>query len=325
MELIQRKPRRYHVSQDTVEEFEAAIICDHRVHRAEMNRYAEAAIWSVHRAMEKTVSDRPLSFISQISAKLVRQRSHTYFAVLMGLNSAKCVPYFIHPSRKSIYVFDAWPVVHDRILKFVSDWDIAPVFVSSRQVAQILNTRSCSRNFMWVPEGITPQTYRSSDYAAKDIDVLQLGRKFDQYHRNIAPALARAGKTYKFETVKGELIFPTHDSFIEGLGRTRISICFPSSLTHPSRSGNIETMTVRYLQSMVSKCLVVGHAPAEMIDLFGYNPVIEAQVDDDGSQLLDILNNFEQYKSLIEKNYGNVVKDHTWQKRWHDVARILLR
>ena len=52
------------------------------------------------------------------------------------------------------------------------------------------------------------------------------------------------------------------DAFIDGLARSRVSICVPSSVTHPERAGDIETMTIRYLQSMVSKCVVLGRAPA---------------------------------------------------------------
>lgn len=325
MELVQRKPRNYHVSEDIVAEVESAILSDPRVQPAAVTPLTETAIWFFQRMLDRTIGDRPLALISRLSAKLGGEDSHSYFAVLMGLNVAKCAPYFIRPSRKSIYLFDAWPDVHDRILKFAHQWQIENIFVSSRQVATRLNDRSSSNKFTWIPEGIDPTQYQSRDYRAKDIEVLQLGRKYDVYHENIVRALNDAKKTYMFEAVKGIPIFPTRQSFVDGLSRTRISICFPSNLTHPNRAGDIETMTARYLQSMVSKCLVVGHAPAEMIQIFGYNPIIEAEMENAGSQLLTLLDNFDSYTPLIEKNYATVLQKHTWRARWNSMAQQLFR
>ena len=65
---------------------------------------------------------------------------------------------------------------------------------------------------------------------------------------------------------------------VAGLANSRVSICFPQSITNPERCGKVETVTLRYFESMASKCLIVGKCPLELRDLFGYNPVIE--VDD---------------------------------------------
>jgi hypothetical protein len=138
----------------------------------------------------------------------------------------------------------------------------------------------------------------------------------------IVDSLAEKGYTYLYELKKGELIFPTRQDFIAGLAKTKISICVPSSVTHPERSGNIETMTIRYLQSMVSKCLIVGHAPKEMIDLFGYNPVIEIDFTNPVGQIESILNNYNSYTALIEKNYNEVIQHHTWQCRWEQIKMV---
>ena len=75
-------------------------------------------------------------------------------------------------------------------------------------------------------------------------------------------------------------------------------------------------MTMRYLQSIVSKCLIVGQAPKEMIELFGYNPVIEIDWTAPENQITSILNHYNEYQYLIEKNYLMVVNNHTWKHRW---------
>ena len=126
-----------------------------------------------------------------------------------------------------------------------------------------------------------------------------------------------------FEEKKGQLIFPTEKDLIDGLARTKISICVPSNITHPERAGDIETMTVRYLQSMASKCLVVGHAPQEMVELFGYNPVVEIDMEKPAEQIRDILENFTDYIPLIEKNYIETLANHTWNDRWQQIRAIM--
>jgi hypothetical protein len=60
-----------------------------------------------------------------------------------------------------------------------------------------------------------------------------------------------------------------------GLANSKISICVPSDITHPERTGNISTITNRYLQSMASKCLILGKLPHDMLHLFDYNHIIE--------------------------------------------------
>ena len=115
----------------------------------------------------------------------------------------------------------------------------------------------------------------------------------------------------------------SRETFVDGLARSKISICFPLSMTNPDRSGGIETMTNRYLESMASKCLIVGHAPEEMIQLFGYNPVIEVDWHDPAGQLTFILNNYDNFLALVEQNYWLVVREHTWERRWTQILELL--
>jgi hypothetical protein len=175
----------------------------------------------------------------------------------------------------------------------------------------------------WIPEGVDISVYKQFTYNQRDIDVLQIGRKYDWYHEQILPFFNESNKVYLYEKTKGAIIFPTREEFINGLARAKISVCFPSNITHPERAGKTETMTNRYLQSMASKCLIVGHAPQEMIELFGYNPVIEIDRDSPGEQLTAILDHYSDYIPLIEKNYEMVSKYHTWKNRW-ELIKILI-
>lgn len=249
-------------------------------------------------------------------------RSH-YMAVLMGIHLRQCLPYFSIAKRKSIYLFDAWESAHPMIQSFVQNFSVDDVFFSSWQVTEKFRGMDRSHRYHWIPEGVDPNQYKQVNYAEKDIDVLQIGRKDDAYHDQIVVPLQNEGVKYLYEKTKGQIIFPTREDFTIGLARSRISICVPSNITHPERSGSISTMTSRYLQSMISKCLIVGIKPIEMDMLFDYNSIIEIDRRDPVGQIRDILKNYERYVPLIEKNYQTVCQNHTWARRWLDMKLLM--
>jgi hypothetical protein len=318
MHLIARKPTHHHVSQDTVDEIEAAILRDIRV-AAVSDGVIPGIVSLASRAASRAGFDAGRIFRGSRRAS----GDADYFAVMMDLDSSRVAPWFMRDARKSVYLFDAWPSKHGEIVDFVESWGIQYAFVSSSQAAERLAKLSDRCTFIWVPEGIDPARYQSRSPLERDIDVLQLGRKHDSYHSIIEPALRRAGRSYLYEKSKGTIIFPTRGEFVDGLARSRVSVCVPSSITHPERAGDIETMTVRYLQSMVSRCLVVGHAPAEMIELFGYNPVVEIDPVSPDEQLVEILDRYEEWMPLVEKNFQAVTAAHTWDHRWQRMAAVL--
>ena len=245
------------------------------------------------------------------------------FTMMMGLDEAKYKPYaYFNNHCRSIYMIDAWPKDHDKIIEFIHKNKVDYLFVSSVQAAERLAKRTTKTKIYWIPEGINYEEYRFYEPAEKNIEILAFGRKFDLYHDLIKNKLKEKNITYLCEKEKGKIIFPSRNDFIEGLARTKISICVTSDITHPERSGDIETMNIRYLQCIVSKCLIVGHAPAEMVKLFGYNPVIEIDMQRPVEQVLDILNNFNNYQSFIEKNFQEVISHHTWKHRWEQMRQI---
>jgi len=82
-------------------------------------------------------------------------------------------------------------------------------------------------------------------------------------------------------------------------------------------------MTNRYLQSLASKCLILGTTPDEMKEVFGYDPVIPVDMRDPAEQIVEILKNFNDYVPLIEKNYNECLSNHTWHNRWLKILEIL--
>lgn len=324
--LILSHIKNDHVGSDTVSEFENVILSKYYVYllKVKNKRTIDVSmhLWSVINKLNKKANLRLKPIIPM---RMLAKDSDFIFSVLMGLDIQKVMPYFMFQEKKSIYLFDSWPDTYEQIHRIVEDWNLQHVFMSSSQSVKELNSSRCTCIYTWIPEGVDPSRYKYYPVKEKNIDVIQIGRKYDAYHERIVNTLEKARKVYLYEKVKGEIIFPRRDMFIDGLARSKISICVPSSITHPLRSGHIETMTARYLQSMVSKCLIVGHAPKEMIDLFEYNPVVEIDMNAPVEQLLFLLEHFQDYIPLIENNYRITIEKHTWSKRWDTIAAILLK
>ena len=325
MYLIDKRIRPIaHCAQDVVKEFEKAILSDHTVKPVKQGLQA----WFL-----------PLYYMDKITRKiginlnkiLIKRfvldssdKQDAYFAALMGGDFVKFYPYaFLNRKKRYVYFFDAWTKDQPALVDFIRECKIDRVFVSASQAATELNEKLGRALASWIPEGIDISEYKQLPYNQRDIDVVQIGRKDDWFHEQILPLFDETDKVYLYEKTKGTIIFPTRKEFIDGLARSKISVCFPSNITHPDRAGMIETMTNRYLQSIASKCLIVGHAPQEMIELFGYNPVVEIDRNAPREQLKTILDHYFDYIPLIEKNYEMVSKHHTWKNRWEQIKNLI--
>ena len=214
----------------------------------------------------------------------------------------KTFPYFTVGSRLRVFwTYDAWPARWPDILRIVNEARINLLLVSSSQAAQELRPLlppHCEID--WVPEVVDVSRFRAKPWQQRTIDVLAFGRSFARYHEKIAPQCHSRGLRYIHDR------FTTTESFIDALSASRICICFPRAVTHPESAGPISTVTMRYLESMAAKCLIVGHAPPEAEIMFGYNPVVEVNWDDSAGQLEFIINNPSRYTDLIERNFAIV-------------------
>ncbi len=237
------------------------------------------------------------------------------FVAMMGFSEYRTLPLSLR-AESVPYCFDCWPADYGRWHSFFRRHRIRLAFFSARQAAEHFGRIHPAMCSVWLPEATDPNDYDGSrPLADRGIDVLELGRKNDRYHSIIAARLARNGQCHLFEHVKGQIIFPDRHALVSGLGNSKISICFPCSQTHPARSGQIETVTHRYFESMASKCVILGHCPAELRDLFGYNPVIEIESGNETEQIDSILANISEYEYMVEQNYDRLLEVGTWEAR----------
>jgi hypothetical protein len=272
---------------------------------------------------------RMKTFGSKVLARLHATRNFRrssqgpVFVACMSHSESKILP-FAYWTEIIPYCFDCWEPGYAAWQAFFLRHRIRLAFFSARQSAQYFARRMPAMTCLWVSEATDPAQYEPQrKLAERDIDVLELGRKHDEFHARIAPHMAAANKVHLFEKVKGQIIYSDRLALAEGLGRSKISVCFPCSQTHLERSGSIETVTHRYFESMASKCLLFGRCPSELSDLFGYNPVIEAETGREPEQIKSILSNVDSYQRFADRNYERLLEVGTWQRRIPIIAKAI--
>jgi hypothetical protein len=307
------------ISIDNVSEIENAILRDPDVSRVDGDALVLESLRNICYRLDQfpRISNVAFRAMGTISS------GRHYMAILRGLQYRKLLPLYGLRGRKSVWVDDFWPDTHDALVRLVDRFDIENIFVHSKEVVENLRTIAPKLKSFWIPEGTEAEKYKFLPLESKSIDVLGFGRRYDKYHDCIVDALSAANKTYLYEKEKGEVVFPDTQSFLDGIARAKISICVPLTETNPARAGGISTMTMRYLQSILSKCLIVGKKPREMLTLFDYDPLIEIDWSDPAGQLLWILEHYEDYLPLIERNYQTVRAFHTWEHRWRNMKGII--
>ena len=254
---------------------------------------------------------------------LRRSSSGPVFASFMGFLEKKTFP-FSYWTEVIPFAWDCWPRYYDFWASFYRRQRTRVAFISARQSAEHFARLFPKMKTVWLPEATDPSEYCASiPWSERQIDVLEMGRKHEVYHSRIADKLALANRVHLYERAPGQFIFPGRAELVDGLARTKILICFPRCQTHPEDTGGVETVTYRYFQSMASKCLIVGHAPQELIDLFGYNPVLEVQEGNEFEQIEWVLSNLDSFSALVDQNYARLLEVGTWTSRVETILDVL--
>lgn len=256
----------------------------------------------------------------------VLKRDRILFASLSGIEYIKIFQHYVFRSKlKVIYQFDSW--THDNAINenAFRSFKINIAFVSIKKAAEYFNTLKIP-NFKayWMPEAINTDSYCWQDYGAKDIDILQYGRRWEWLHELLLPFCRTNNINYQYPKDSGNVKrqFKDRDALLKVLSKTRIAVCVPKTMTHPDY--DLSTVTTRYFECMASKCLILGHAPQDLVSLFGYNPVVEVDHSDPLGQINYLLNHFDQFVPLIERNYEVVKLKHQWENRILDMQRVIL-
>jgi hypothetical protein len=62
----------------------------------------------------------------------------------------------------------------------------------------------------------------------------------------------------------------------------------------------------------------------ELIEIIGYNPVIDVNWNNVEKQIIDILNHIDNYQEFVDKNYQTALKYASWDNRVDNIKEILI-
>ena len=242
------------------------------------------------------------------------QGNHRHVPVFCQLNHAwknAFYPYVLqHPLVT--FTFDCWPFVYDEWQEVFQLNRPQVAFISARKSVAEMQRRVPGIDFRWLPEAGDPAAFNHSmPLSHRPIDILEVGRSYPAYHNAICGPLASAQNTHQFPPPDKPIAL-TYTQAVKAIAEAKVVVCFPKSVTDPARAGGVETTTFRYFECIFSKSLMIGHCPEELISILGYNPVVEADMNNPAAQLLtEILPNIGKFQSFVDANYQNLIQKWT--------------
>lgn len=216
-------------------------------------------------------------------------------------------------------IWDCWPCYFEKVCTWIKKHKVRTAIFTSSQTAEQMRERFPEMSIMYCPEGIDVSCYRKGRVLKeRTIDLLEFGRSNDKVLKADFPNSVNHVCT----KVNGKFVY-SNEQLYSAMGDAKITIALPRCMTQPEIAGDVETLTQRYWECMLSRIVMVGHAPKELIDLIGYNPVIEMDMDAPEQQIMDILAHIEDYQELVDKNRVYALRYGDWKLRMKDVMRFL--
>ena len=219
-------------------------------------------------------------------------------------------------------LWDLWPQNIAPLVRFAKRHDIKLIFCTSSQSARRLKALLPAVNVVWVPEGIKVEAYPCGPTLSnRGVDILSYGRQmFDVVNKLQGLAIRKQLKVL-FRNGSAHL-FTGFDQLLKGLQDSKITICYPKSASDPERANGTETLTQRYWEAMLTGSLLAGHAPSELIEVCGYNPVIELG-DNPCEKIDEVLLNIAAYQDLADRNRRCAEERAGWDKRMPMIMEAL--
>lgn len=212
------------------------------------------------------------------------------------------------------FVWDCWPRYFEKMYQWLERHQVKTAIFTSSQTAELMQQQFPEMNIMYCPEAVDVSCYHEGGLLKeRSIDVLEFGRGSN---------LTFNAVRYVCTKVNGKYLY-TNSQLYDAMADAKITIALPRSLTQPEVAGDIETLTQRYWESMLSRMLMVGHAPRELVDLIGYNPVIELDKANPNVQIQDMLTHIDDYQELVDKNRETALRLGCWDKRMQNVMAWL--
>lgn len=209
------------------------------------------------------------------------------------------------------FVWDCWPRYFEKMCMWLERHEVKTAIFTSSQTAERVRERFPKMRVMYCPEAVDASCYTEGKLLKdRSIDLLEFGRSNEKVFKAVFPNFVNHVCTMQ----NGKYIY-TNEQLYDVMGDAKVTITLPRSYTQPEVAGDIETLTQRYWECMLSRIVMVGYAPKELIDLIGYNPVIDINSENAIEQMIEILYHIEEYQNLVDKNRDTAVRMGDWTLR----------
>lgn len=207
--------------------------------------------------------------------------------------------------------WDCWPRYFEMTCEWLRKHQVKTAIFSSRMTAERMQERFPEMRIIWCPEAVDGDVYQKGKLLKdRTIDLLEFGRSNEKVLQTGALSL-----NHVCTKQNGKFIY-TNEQLYQAMGDAKVTIALPRSMTQPEMAGDIETLTQRYWECMFSRMVMVGHAPQELVDFIGYNPVIELRKDISAEALIrDVLEHIDDYQELVDKNRETAERLGSWDVR----------
>ncbi len=215
-------------------------------------------------------------------------------------------------------IWDCWPKYSKKVITWLQKYHVRSAIFTSSQTARNMQEIFPNMNILSITEGIHTQAYQAGkDLIDRNIDLLEYGSIKRNYFHHYVVGINHINRENSHGCMQ------TFEQLLHTIADAKITISFPRCDTAPEETGNIETMTQRFWEGMLSRTILLGRAPQELIDLIGYNPVITLNKKNPDHQVRDILRHIEDYQPLVDKNRNTALRLAPWEIRMKQVMNWL--
>lgn len=217
------------------------------------------------------------------------------------------------------FIWDCWPKSFELTCNWLQKHKVKTALFTSLQTAKRMKERFPQMNILFVPEGISTSEYGEGKPLDQRTNLLyEIGQGKRCFLKSQYPR-----EYERLSSLPVDGLIPDKKSYIEALCNAQVIVTFPRCDLMPEETGDIETLTQRYWEAMLTRSVIVGRAPKELIDLIGYNPVIDLDKKSPIGQIEDILEHIDDYQALVDRNRQVALEKGDWQVRMREVAKWL--
>ena len=207
--------------------------------------------------------------------------------------------------------WDCWPRFFGKVSAWMKRHHVRTAFFTSSQTAGRMMELCPEIQIYHLPEAIETNLYKEGkDLTKRKYDFLEFGRCC-----NYVDTSYLSHKICILSSRNEQGALATRAMLIDALADSKITICLPRSVNQPEIAEGIETLTQRYWECMLSRVIIIGKAPKELVDILGYNPVVDLDKEHFSEQVEDILANLGDYQKLVDRNRETAMKLGDWKCR----------